>query len=133
MVTAGDYLPNTDSTSYRSRLCRSAPQPDRSRNVWSPPRSTSSGRNYQTHEADGQSDSEEEITPMDEGSDDDQNDWAMEADEGAEHEQGSVKDQSSGDPPEGSIMMAFTMLSEYVSIYCPCIDEISRSMLIQIR
>lgn len=70
---------------------------------------------------------------MDEGSDADQNDWAMEADEGAEHEQGSVKDQSSGDPPEGSIMMAFTMLSEYVSIYCPCIDEISRSMLIQIR
>lgn len=56
---------------------------------------------------------------MDEGSDEDQNDWAMETDEVAEHEQGSVKDQSSGDPPESSIMMAFTMLSEYVSIDCP--------------
>ncbi|KAJ6033781.1 uncharacterized protein N7446_007926 [Penicillium canescens] len=84
------------TASYRSRLCRSAPQPY---------------GNDQTHGADGQSGDEGEIAPMDEDSDEDQDDWAMEAD-GAEHDQGSVKDKTSEDPPEGSIMMAFTMLAD---------------------
>lgn len=55
---------------------------------------------------------------MNEGSDEVQNDRAMEGDGVAELEQGSVKDQSSDDPPEGSIMMAFTICQKYGGFAC---------------
>lgn len=126
MVTRGDYVPKAGSVGYRSRLCRSASQSRRSRNVWSLPRSSSPDGDYQTHEADGQSDYEGEVAPMNEGSDEVQNDRAMEGDGVAELEQGSVKDQSSDDPPEGSIMMAFTILAEYVAIFYPRVVPISK-------
>lgn len=63
---------------------------------------------------------------MNEGSDEVQNDRAMEGDGVAELEQGSVKDQSSDDPPEGSIMMAFTILAEYVAIFYHRVVPISK-------
>lgn len=66
---------------------------------------------------------------MNEGSDEIQDDWTMKGDGVTELEQGSVKDQSSDDPPEGSIMMAFIIMAEYVAIFYPRGVPISKKML----